>query len=111
MERSESVYGNVQKPSTVKKAEKSKLKYINKFGDDTGADYSAEVVDNEYIGDILGVKNVEIGKNTPGTCLGFDIDNGIIVGKPQDEEFYEEYKAVYLSVLKEFRILSNVNIL
>ena len=80
MERSESVYGNVQKPSTVKKAEKSKQKYINKFGDDTGADYSAEVVDNEYIGDILGVKNVEIGKNTPGTCLGFDIDNGIIVG-------------------------------
>ena len=31
MERSESVYGNVQKPSTVKKAEKSKQKYINKF--------------------------------------------------------------------------------
>ncbi|WP_207640455.1 hypothetical protein [Butyrivibrio sp. AE3003] len=41
--------------------------------------------------------------------------NGIIVGKPQDEEFYEEYKAVYLSVLKEFNcenlpIIYNVNI-
>ena len=80
MTRSESVYGNIQKPSTVKKAVKSKQKYIRRFGDDTNADYSAEVFENEYIGDLLGVKNIEIGKNKPGTCLGFDIDNGIIVG-------------------------------
>ena len=80
MNRSESVYGNIQKSSTVKKALKSKQKYIRKFGDDSGADYSAEVLENAYIGDILGVKNIEIGKNAPGTTLGFDIDNGIIVG-------------------------------
>lgn len=80
MNRSESVYGNIQKPSTVRKAEKSKQKYIKKFGDDTDADYSAEVVENKYIGDILGVKNIEIGKSAPGTCKGFDVDNGIIVG-------------------------------
>ena len=63
MARSESVYGNIQKASTVRKAEKSKQKYIKKFGDDTNANYSAEVVGNDYIGDILGVKNIEIGKS------------------------------------------------
>ena len=80
MSRSQSVYGNEQKASTVRKAEKSKKKYIKKFGDDSNADYSAEVVDNEYIGDLLGVKNIAIGKSEPGTSKGFDTDNGIIVG-------------------------------
>jgi muramoyltetrapeptide carboxypeptidase LdcA involved in peptidoglycan recycling len=40
---------------------------------------------------------------------------GIIVGKPQDEKYYEEYKEVYLKVLKEFKcenlpIIYNINI-
>ena len=80
MTRSESVYGNIQKASTVRKAEKSKQKYIKKFGDDTNANYSAEVVGNDYIGDILGVKNIEIGKSEAGISKGFDVDNGLIVG-------------------------------
>ncbi len=80
MSRSQSVYGNEQKASTVRKAEKSKKKYIKKFGDDSNADYSAEVVENAYIGDLLGVKNIAIGKSEPGTSKGFDTDNGIIVG-------------------------------
>lgn len=41
--------------------------------------------------------------------------NGIVVGKPKDEEFYEEYKEVYRKVLHEFHrealpILYNVNV-
>ena len=41
--------------------------------------------------------------------------NGILVGKPQDEKFYEEYKEIYLKVLHEFHcehlpVLYNVNI-
>ena len=80
MERSESVYGNKQKASAVKKAERTKQKNIEKFGDDSEANYSAEVVENPYIGDILGVKNIAIGKTKPGTSSGFDIENGIIVG-------------------------------
>ena len=80
MSRSQSVYGNEQKASTVRKAEKSKKKYMKKFGDDSNADYSAEVVENAYIGDLLGVKNIAIGKSEPGTSKGFDTDNGIIVG-------------------------------
>ena len=80
MERSESVYGNKQKASAVKKAERTKQKNIEKFGDDSEANYSAEVVENPYIGDILGVKNIAIGKTKPGTSSGFDVENGIIVG-------------------------------
>ena len=44
-----------------------------------------------------------------------NVIKGIIVGKPQDEAYYEEYKEMYLKVLKEFNvenlpILYNVNI-
>ena len=40
---------------------------------------------------------------------------GIVVGKPQDEQFYEEYKEVYRTVLDEFNcqylpVIYNVNI-
>ncbi|MBR1797615.1 MAG: hypothetical protein IJ757_06370 [Clostridiales bacterium] len=80
MARSESVYGNVQSTSTVRKAEKSKQKYIKKFGDDSNANYSAQVVENPYIGDILGVRNIEVGKAAAGTSEGFDTEKGIIVG-------------------------------
>lgn len=41
----------------------------------------------------------------------FDAINGIIVGKPQDEQYYEEYKNVYSDVLgsRSLPILYNVN--
>lgn len=41
----------------------------------------------------------------------FDVINGILVGKPQDEQYYEEYKRVYLEVLgsRKLPILYNVN--
>lgn len=45
----------------------------------------------------------------------FDVIKGIVVGKPKDETYYEEYKNVYRKVLKEFNkeelpILYNINI-
>lgn len=41
----------------------------------------------------------------------FDVINGIIVGKPQDEIYYEEYKAIYSEILgdRPVPILYNVN--
>lgn len=44
----------------------------------------------------------------------FNVAKGIIVGKPQEEKYYEEYKEVYRKVLKEFNredipVLYNVN--
>lgn len=41
----------------------------------------------------------------------FDVINGIIVGKPQDEQYYEEYKKIYCKVIedKNLPIIYNVN--
>ncbi len=80
MNRSESVFGNMQPSSVQRKAVRSKAKYQKKFGDDSKADYSAVVVPNEYIGDMLGVSNIAIGSAAPGTTEGFDKEKGIIVG-------------------------------
>ena len=80
MEKSKVIFGNVQSGSVYKKAVKSKAKYAKKFGDDSARDYSARVVDNEYIGDILGVKNIAVGDAPDGTSEGFDREKGIIVG-------------------------------
>ena len=42
----------------------------------------------------------------------FDVISGLLVGKPQDEIYYEEYKAILLEEIanKELPIVSNVNI-
>lgn len=41
----------------------------------------------------------------------FDVITGLLVGKPQDEQYYEEYKQVYLDVLgsRDLPILYNIN--
>ena len=80
MNRSEVVFGNRQPVSVIKKAAKSKAKYMKKFGDDSGADYSAAVVPNEFIGDLLGVRNIAVGQDEPGKSEGFDPEKGLIVG-------------------------------
>jgi muramoyltetrapeptide carboxypeptidase LdcA involved in peptidoglycan recycling len=36
----------------------------------------------------------------------FDVINGIIIGKPQDEQYYDDYKAIYY---KDLPIIYNVN--
>ena len=80
MEKSKVIFNNEQPASVFRKAVKSKAKYAKKFGDDSNVDYSARVVENEYIGDILGVKNIAVGDSALGTSEGFDRDKGIIVG-------------------------------
>lgn len=80
MEKSKVIFGNIQPDSVYRKAVKSKKKYAKKFGDDSDKNYSARVVDNKYIGDILGVKNIAVGDDDPGISEGFDPEKGIIVG-------------------------------
>ena len=72
MEKSKVIFGNVQPGKVYNKAVRSKNKYAKKFGDDSGRDYSARVVDNEYIGDILGVRNIAVGDAAEGKSEGFD---------------------------------------
>lgn len=80
MEKSKVIFNNVQPDSVYKKAVKSKKKYAKKFGDDSDKNYSARVVENKYIGGILGVKNIAVGDDEAGTSNGFDPEKGIIVG-------------------------------
>ena len=67
MEKSKVIFGNVQPGKVYNKAVRSKNKYAKKFGDDSGRDYSARVVDNEYIGDILGVRNMQKNSSACGS--------------------------------------------
>ena len=41
----------------------------------------------------------------------FDVVNGVLVGKPQDEAYYEEYKDILTKVIdnKKLSIVYNVN--
>ena len=80
MEKSKVIFGNVQPGKVYNKAVRSKNKYAKKFGDDSGRNYSARVVNNDYIGDILGVRNIAVGDAAEGTSEGFDRDKGLIVG-------------------------------
>lgn len=77
MDKSSVIFGNNMSGSIIKKANKSKKKYIKKFGDDSNNSYNMAVVDNDYIGDSLGVKNIVISEE--GT-EPFDSEKGIIVG-------------------------------
>jgi muramoyltetrapeptide carboxypeptidase LdcA involved in peptidoglycan recycling len=51
--------------------------------------------------ELLALKNTGI----------FDVISGIIVGKPQDEQYYEEYKEIYYKIIenKDLPIMYNVN--
>lgn len=55
----------------------------------------------EFEKELLALKNTGI----------FNVISGIIVGKPQDEQYYEEYKEIYCNVIenKDLPVLYNVN--
>ena len=77
LEKSKSIFGNEMSPGTYKKAEKSKRKYIQKFGDDSSTNYSLSIEKNSTIGESLGVQNIRLGDNSE---IAFDKEKGIIVG-------------------------------
>ncbi|MCR5717029.1 MAG: hypothetical protein K6G23_09310 [Lachnospiraceae bacterium] len=60
-DRSKIIFGNVMPANVVRKAEKSKQKYIKKYGDDSAANYPVRLERNRYIGESLGVNNVLVG--------------------------------------------------
>ncbi len=77
-DKSKLIFGNPIKGSDYRKAVKSKQKFARKFGDDSGTDYPAVLMDNPHIGDILGVRDVRL-QDGPGDGR-FDEEKGIIVG-------------------------------
>lgn len=78
MDKTSMIFGNRMSNKVVKKAQKSQEKNRKKYGDDSQVDYPITIVDNEYIGDALGVKNVLLTEKTGGE--DFDTEKGIIVG-------------------------------
>ena len=68
------IFGNPMSAKVVHGADKSKAKYIKKYGDDTNADYKIVFKDIDTL-DFLGASNIVFGeKNEP-----FE-DNALIVG-------------------------------
>ncbi|MBR6051297.1 MAG: hypothetical protein IKP68_08875, partial [Clostridia bacterium] len=55
------IFGNVIDAKTVRAAEKSKAKYIKKFGDDSGADYKIAFKPIDTLSK-MGVQNIVFGE-------------------------------------------------
>ncbi len=70
------IFGNKMSSSVVRKAEKSKRKYMKRFGDDSNVSYPLILEENKCLFDTMGIENVKIGdKNAE-----FDREKGIVVG-------------------------------
>lgn len=73
-DRSSEIFGNKIDAKTLKKAEKSKQKYIKKYGDDSGKDYKFATENIDAL-DFSGAKKLVLAdENTPLP------DNALIVG-------------------------------
>ena len=64
------IFGNKMPKKTVRKAEKTKAKYVKKWGDETNANYHLKASDNDVLTDIMNVrvlsfsdKKLELPKN------------------------------------------------
>ena len=79
-DRSKVIFGNKMTYKTYKNAVKSKKKFVKKYGDDSNVDYKIKVSDNEVIGPLLGVKNIDVTAKIPENQGEIDTDKGIIVG-------------------------------
>ena len=74
MDKSSVIFGNPMSKKTIKSANKSKKKYIKKYGDDSKADYKLDYENIDTL-DFIGAKNtVFSNKNTEFP------KNGLIVG-------------------------------
>ncbi len=77
-DKSKVIFGNTISEKKYNNALKSKEKYIKKYGDDSGKNYSAKLVDNAVLFEPLGVKDIRVGEGEGDTP--FDTEKGIIVG-------------------------------
>ncbi|BBF42024.1 hypothetical protein lbkm_0706 [Lachnospiraceae bacterium KM106-2] len=78
MDKSSVIFGNKMSKKVIRKANKSKAKYVKKFGDDSAKNYPLYIEKNAYIGDPLGVENILIGEKAGSKA--FDQEKGLIVG-------------------------------
>lgn len=88
MDRSKVIFGNPVSDNVVRKAEKSKQKYLKKFGDDSNVNYALKAVNNPVLTPFWNVKNIEIGNLDSGINPDAEMapnapinpEKGIVVG-------------------------------
>jgi len=78
MDRSKVIFGNAMSRKAIRNAEKSKKKFVKKFGSDENSEYPLSIQKNVHIGDALGVRNITISAESKEA--DFDAENGMIVG-------------------------------
>ena len=61
LEKSRTIYGNPMPEKDVKKAEKTKEKFLKKYGDDSAAEYRFALAENPVLSE-LGTKNLVLGE-------------------------------------------------
>lgn len=74
--RHQEIFGQKMTAKTIKKAEKSKAKFIKKFGDDSNIDYPLTTQPNPILSPYFNLQDIEIGEN--GQPI--DTEKGIIIG-------------------------------
>jgi hypothetical protein len=74
-DRTKEIFGNKMSDKTILKAEKSKEKFINQFGDDGDLPYCYHLEKNKTLNDIMGVRNMVLGK-----AEDISNDKAIIIG-------------------------------
>jgi len=79
MERWKAIFSNPVSPRTIRKAERTKQKYIKKFGDDSGSCYGYQLEANPILGPLFGVKTVKVAEGGPGG-ESLDMEKGILIG-------------------------------
>ncbi len=77
-DKSKEIFGNPISEKAVEKAQKSKQNYIDKFGDDSNADYPVRLVKNECLYEPLGVYDIRVAEGSGD--IPFDTEKGVIVG-------------------------------
>ena len=77
-DRAKTIFGNAIPDKDYRKAEKSKEKYIRKYGDDSSADYEVKLVNNATLYAPFGVSDIRVNEGTGD--IPFDAEKGIIVG-------------------------------
>ena len=78
MDRSNRIFGNPISAKDQKKAERSKAKFIRKFGDDSKVIYPVRLAENPCLGGPLGVWDIRVAEGEGQ--VPFDREKGIIVG-------------------------------
>jgi hypothetical protein len=76
MDNSKIIFGNTISDKTVQKAEKSKRKYIKKFGDDSKTHYALGIEDNQVLYPFLGIRNIVLSESSEK----INPEKGVIIG-------------------------------